>query len=619
MPRANQCKLDSHGCLSLEQVVQSFHAPIKQEHGWAIIHQGVLSLLGVVGKPCFLVRGMEDILITKEGLINTETFTRGNHDRVSMTSMATGVAELGVAVYDALDWTVSVDISIERTLSAELENVLDVMTSADDLEILDEGIGEEEVTSKLCEKVLELCRHHLSLPEDAPYHFQQVCRAIVAEVLELSSFMDNLSSKDLEELEQLDRQDWAGIFNEVMGELRHGVKLKSVEYSRSPTEYCLTPYEMVMFDIKVKKAVLKPPIPVHVENAAKEKILEYIRSRPPLKPATERKLNSPKVEDETPIENLMNEIRRGTARKSLRRIRVKRKKKESEDIFGKIIEKVKENEKKIIDLDETFATRIFNFEEESPDNSLRSAPSSPEPNSGDDCFTSGKKEKASTSSIQVVEDEVNDEVPTRDLGHLTLDEVGHIRSQITMAELERLDLSKEARKDYDKGRICLQCTKTRFNMFNWAYPCQLCKRQVCKSCCGKIKLPSLKLSDILVSSLRPQLRPGHEKKGSSFASSGFVRGWQRTSLRSSRTPNLVDSPKFSRSKTLTKSEIVKIRETAFEAATVSLGVNHDVCAGCKDLLASMVGGRRGMNSPRKKSILDLQSVTISKRRTSTIK
>ena len=43
--------------------------------------------------------------------------------------MATGVAELGVAVYDALEWT----------LSAELENVLDVMT---DLEILDEGIGE---------------------------------------------------------------------------------------------------------------------------------------------------------------------------------------------------------------------------------------------------------------------------------------------------------------------------------------------------------------------------------------------------------------------------------------------------------------------------------------------
>jgi len=617
MPRVVVCKLDSHGCLSLEQVVQSFHAPIKQEHGWAIIHQGMLSLLGVVGKPCFLVRGMEDILITKEGLLHNNTFTRGNHDRVSMTSMATGVAELGVAVYDALDWTMSEDISIERTLSAELENVLDVMTSADDLEILDEGIGEEEVTSKLCEKVLELCRHHLALPEDAAYHFQQVCRAIVAEVLELSSFMDKLSSRDLEELEQLDRQDWAGIFNEVMGELRHGVKLKSVEYSRSPTEFCLTPYEMLMFDINRKKAVLKPPLPVHVEKAAKEKILESIRSRPPLKPAIERKLNPPKQEDETPIENLMSEIRRGTARKSLRRTRVKRKKKDAEESFGKVIDKVKENEKKIIDLDETFATKIFNFEEESPDNSLESVPSSPEPNSGDENSTSGNEGKALASSIHEMEDAVLDELPIRDLGHLTLEEVGHIRSQITMAELERLDLSKDARKDYDKGRICVQCTKTRFNMFNWAYPCQLCKRQVCKSCCGKIKLPSLKLSDIPVSSLKSQLRPGgHEKNGSSYSGSGFGRGWQRTSLRSPRTPIVVDPPTFSRSKTMTKAEIDKMRETAFDAATVALGVNHDVCAGCKELLASMVGGRKGMKSPRKKSILDLQSLTITKRRTS---
>ena len=215
MPRSTVCKLDSNHCLSLEQVVKAFHAPIKQEHAWAIIHQGVLSLMGVVGRPCFLVRGMEDILITKEGLLHTNTFTRGNHERVYMTSMATGVAELGVAVYDALDWTVSEDISVERTLSAELENVLDVMTSADDLEILDEGIGEEEVTSKLCEKVLELCRHHLAMPDDASYHFQQVCRAIVAEVLELSTFLDKLSSRDLEELEQLDREDWAGNFNEV--------------------------------------------------------------------------------------------------------------------------------------------------------------------------------------------------------------------------------------------------------------------------------------------------------------------------------------------------------------------------------------------------------------------
>ena len=48
-----------------------------------------------------------------------------------MTNMATGVAELGVAVYDALDWSVNTDSSMERTLSPELERLLDVMTSGE--------------------------------------------------------------------------------------------------------------------------------------------------------------------------------------------------------------------------------------------------------------------------------------------------------------------------------------------------------------------------------------------------------------------------------------------------------------------------------------------------------
>merc|ERR1719370_2295762 len=270
---------------------------------------------------------------------------------VTMTSLATGVAELGVAIYEALDWSMSQDVYVERTLSPELENVFDVMTSADDIELLDEGIGEMLVTSRLCENGLELCRHHLALSNVAADHYQQVCRALVAEALELSNFMINLSIKDLEEFEALDRQEWIGIFNEVMSELRHGVKLKAVDYTRTPTEFALTPYELLMYDIKNKKTELKRAIPVHVEKAAKDRILEAIRSRPPLKPMEERKLKSPKQDDETPIGNLMNEIRRGTARKSLRKTIVKKRKESTVD-FGRVVSKVTETDKKVIDLDE---------------------------------------------------------------------------------------------------------------------------------------------------------------------------------------------------------------------------------------------------------------------------
>ena len=59
-------------------------------------------------------------------------------------------------------------------------------------------------------------RHHLALPSEADTHFRAVCRALVSEALELSSFMEKVSSSrgDVEvdsELGQLDIQDWVGI------------------------------------------------------------------------------------------------------------------------------------------------------------------------------------------------------------------------------------------------------------------------------------------------------------------------------------------------------------------------------------------------------------------------
>ena len=73
-------------------------------------------------------------------------------------------------------------------------------------------------------RVLELCRHHLAVPGEAVLHYRAVCRyvqqvhlhietiscrALVAEALELSTFMSGISDLD-GELQRLDRGDWAG-------------------------------------------------------------------------------------------------------------------------------------------------------------------------------------------------------------------------------------------------------------------------------------------------------------------------------------------------------------------------------------------------------------------------
>ena len=75
-----------------------------------------------------------------------------------------GIAELAVIVYDALDW----ELSFERKLSSDLEEVIDLMTSADDMEQHDEGIsiGDEDMNSDLSQKIFGYCCKHHNIVSD---------------------------------------------------------------------------------------------------------------------------------------------------------------------------------------------------------------------------------------------------------------------------------------------------------------------------------------------------------------------------------------------------------------------------------------------------------------------
>merc|ERR1711874_180671 len=121
------------------------------------------------------------------------------------------------------------------------------------------------------------------------------------------------------ELRELGMRDWSNIWQQLMQELRVGIKLKKVDYSKTATEYELTPYEMLMDDIRSKKYSLNHiTVPPRVKMDAKDMILEFIRSRPPLKPAANRVLPARRKES-TPQELLMMDIRSGKTRQSLRK------------------------------------------------------------------------------------------------------------------------------------------------------------------------------------------------------------------------------------------------------------------------------------------------------------
>ena len=157
----NEEKLKS---VTLKFILKTFGAPISEEHAWALLYLGISKMVKTFkgSSACYLVRGLDSIIITPEGDVDEKTF-RANSDpgRRVMTNLATGLAEFAVLVYDALDW----ELSFERQLGEELESLIDMMTSADEEEQDDEGIGigDEESSQSICQKVFETCQRHYNL------------------------------------------------------------------------------------------------------------------------------------------------------------------------------------------------------------------------------------------------------------------------------------------------------------------------------------------------------------------------------------------------------------------------------------------------------------------------
>ncbi|OXA64359.1 Protein spire 1 [Folsomia candida] len=176
----------------------------------------------------------------------------------------------------------------------------------------------------------------------ADNHYKAVVRALVAETLELSTFLEKVaqgthelraprsSSRSSggsnsdggsgESLEGLHFTVWARLWVQVIRDLRNGVKLKKVDSFDSsgrgcpPIEYELTPYEILMDDIrsrryKLKQVMVDGSLPQRVKRDAHELILEFIRGRPPLRKAADRVLAPPPEKLLPPIEALMESIR----------------------------------------------------------------------------------------------------------------------------------------------------------------------------------------------------------------------------------------------------------------------------------------------------------------------
>nr|XP_027788910.2 protein spire homolog 2 isoform X3 [Marmota flaviventris] len=331
--------------LSLEEVLKVYEQPINEEQAWAVCFQACRGLRGAPGGRR-RIRDTADLLLHRDGSVGARQEPEPTTTMVSpASSEAQMVQSLGFAIYRALDW--GLDESEERELSPQLERLIDLMANSDCEDsgcgAADEGYGgpeeEEEVADggpravRTFSQAMRLCAARLTDPRGAQAHYQAVCRALFVETLELQAFLARVREakemllklgadepqveKPLAELDNLGHTDWARLWVQLMRELRHGVKLKKVqeqEFNPLPTEFQLTPFEMLMQDIRarnyqLRKVMVDGDIPPRVKKDAHELILDFIRSRPPLKQVSERRLRPLPQKQRTLHEKILEEIK----------------------------------------------------------------------------------------------------------------------------------------------------------------------------------------------------------------------------------------------------------------------------------------------------------------------
>ncbi|XP_068590691.1 protein spire homolog 1 isoform X2 [Cebidichthys violaceus] len=341
--------------LSLEEILRLYSQPINEEQAWAVCYQccrtlakghrsrGSSSAAGASSTAAPMrISGPEDVRIQKDGSVRVEH--RGCEGKYSPCTTTEVIESLGIMIYKALDY--GLKENEERELSPPLEQLIDLMTNMAEAErdaCPDEGYEATEEEDEAEDDpdnifsvhgyrdIFELCTAHLPSLSDTPSHYQAVCRALYTETRELGTFLDKIKSakenlRKMEEgssedpgrdLNELQNDDWARFWVQVMRSLREGVKLKKVQerqYNPLPIEYQLTPYEMLMDDIrsqryKLRKVMINGDIPPRLKKSAHEVILEFIRSRPPLNPASARKLKPQAQLPPTLHERILEEIK----------------------------------------------------------------------------------------------------------------------------------------------------------------------------------------------------------------------------------------------------------------------------------------------------------------------
>ncbi|XP_076006425.1 protein spire homolog 1-like isoform X2 [Genypterus blacodes] len=589
--------------LSLEKILRLYNQPINEEQAWAVCyqccrtlakgHRGGRSPAAAAGASAAAVlrkiSGPEDVRIQKDGSVWIDHLSY--EGKCSPCTTTEVIESLGIMIYKALDY--GLKENEERELSPPLEQLIDLMTNMaesekeacpdEGYEATEEEDEAEDDSDNICNingyrDVINLCQAHLPSVSDAPSHYQAVCRALYTETRELRTFLEKIKSakENLRKMEQvssedpgrdlneLQNADWARCWVQVMRTLRDGVKLKKVherQYNPLPIEYQLTPYEMLMDDIrtkryKLRKVMVNGDIPPRLKKSAHEVILEFIRSRPPLNPVAARKLKPQAQLPPTLHERILEEIK---AERKLRPVSPDEIRRGRLDEFSPYMGRRTSSSLSLANGSASLRAEADGSQSVPQRKRLLKAPSLAELDSSDsDDEIIGRRSASSSSLATSLMDDtspecalgkktppmflpisstpqperrqtpqrrhsIEKETPTNvrlflppskkssksleefcfpvECLSLTVEEVMHIRQVLVKAELEKFQQYKDIYTAMKKGKLCFCCRSKRFSFFTWSYICQFCKKPVCSQCCKKMRLPSKPYSSLPIYSI----------------------------------------------------------------------------------------------------------------------
>ncbi|KAK9890497.1 hypothetical protein WA026_010578 [Henosepilachna vigintioctopunctata] len=657
MSDRTNCKVKSDGSVCLKDILNSFNSPIREEHAWALCYQCAKYFNGCIAlrkRDCYAVKEVEHVYFQTDGNIHENTTKPLGGPRKLLQNESDIIGSLGVVIYNTLSQ--GTDSGEERVIKEDLESLISDMIpdDASHHETDDEGIERDSEdteepgpsranTQITLEEIINRCEIHLETltKSQVEAHYKAVVRAFVAEALELSMFLEKVEQGTINlpmnssmnpNLIHLNFSDWAKFWVQVMAELRTGVKLKKVNYSKAPIEYELTPYEILMKDIRncrynLRKIMVNGDVPCRVTKDAHAIILEFIRSRPPLKKASDRKLPA-KQKLYSPREQLLNSIRKGRKLRPTPSPRTSRMSTNTTETPIDVTPRIR----KLIKVD------FSQFEDDDEDEDVSDSPDISEPglwsseysqicegadailepydlaihelgmksnirrntlsvfDSNVGCYSVPQSRPCSRQSCnsseaesvqlepemakQIQDDLTNakaweNSISLDDRLTLTLAEMVQIRSVLTKAELDALPAEGHIRHDVEARKVCFLCLKTRFGIFGpWGQRCTLCKRTICSKCCSKMNLPVEHFSTIPVALLSPSIMATPEDE----LSEGFPRSLVSKMLDSDVKTKKDSSSPCSPNKPTCSMESSVISETGslgrfrYKAATVSRAV-----------------------------------------------